>query len=90
MCFCCITPPPQNENTICLAGVDLEARIWKTYGRVESHRAAALVCLVTSSARGGDAQMGLVIRSDWLLQLRIYMQGEEEVREGASLGMGRS
>lgn len=62
------TPTSKRKHNL-PRGVDLEARIWKTYGRVESHRAAALVCLVTSSARGGmhrwDLSFGVTGCCSW-------------------------
>ena len=60
---------------------------YKTYGAVESHCASALACLVTSSAR--DAQMGLDVRSDWLLQLPvkgILHAGEQKKRASSEVG----
>lgn len=36
---------------------------------MKSHCSLALVCLVTSATR--NSQMGLVVQSDWLLQLLV-------------------
>lgn len=57
MCVCCIMCHLKWKQFFCRFSV----WIWKPYGVRERHRAAALVCSVTSSAR--NAQMGLVVQT---------------------------
>lgn len=63
MCFCCIIHRLKGKHNL-PRSVDSGCEYGKHMAPSQSHCAAALVCLVASSAR--DAQMGRVTRSDWL------------------------
>lgn len=63
MCFCCIIRRLKGKHNL-PRSVDSGCEYGKHMAPSQSHCAAALVCLVASSAR--DAQMGRVTRSDWL------------------------